>query len=108
MPGNGGSCKSRPGSAIKSGRFGKAGFCPLFCSGRGSARGGHGLERTFLAEKLLQEIRQIAGESGCELLAVETSGAGRSLTLRLVLDKEGGVSLEDCERVSRDVSPLLD
>ena len=66
------------------------------------------MERTFLAEKLIAEIRQIAGESGCELLAVETSGTGRSLTVRLVLDKEGGVTLEDCERVSRDVSPLLD
>ena len=69
------------------------------------------METTLLPEKLLQEIRQIAGESGCELLAVETAGTGRFLTLRLVLDKpdrEEGVTLADCERVSRDVSPLLD
>jgi ribosome maturation factor RimP len=62
----------------------------------------------ILGEKVQEEMRQIAQESGCELLAVETAGAGRHLTLRLVLDKPEGVTLEDCERVSRDVSPLLD
>jgi ribosome maturation factor RimP len=61
-----------------------------------------------LSEKILDEIRKIAQESGCELLAIESAGAGRFQTLRLVLDKEGGVTVEDCEKVSRDVSPLLD
>jgi len=62
----------------------------------------------ILGEKLRGEIRQIAADFGCELVAVETAGAGRGLTVRLVIDREGGVTLEDCERVSRDVSPLLD
>lgn len=62
----------------------------------------------ILGEKVQEEMRQIARENGCELLAVETAGAGRHLTLRLVLDKPEGVTLEDCERVSKDVSPLLD
>lgn len=62
----------------------------------------------ILEPKLKGEIEQIAAESGCRLLAVETAGAGRQLVLRLVLDRDGGVTLEDCERISRDVSPLLD
>jgi ribosome maturation factor RimP len=65
-------------------------------------------KREILGERLESEIRQVAAESGCELLAVETAGAGRYLVVRLVLDKPEGVTLEDCERVSRDVSPLLD
>lgn len=64
--------------------------------------------REILGEKLMTEIGQIAEENGCRLLAVETAGAGRQLILRLVLDREAGVTLEDCERVSRDVAPLLD
>jgi len=64
--------------------------------------------REILGEKLMTEIGQIAEENGCRLLAVETAGTGRQLILRLVLDKEPGVTLEDCERVSRDVAPLLD
>jgi ribosome maturation factor RimP len=63
---------------------------------------------SVLDEKVEGEIRQIAAENGCQLLAVEASGAGRSLVLRLVLEKDGGVTLDDCERVSREVSPLLD
>jgi ribosome maturation factor RimP len=64
--------------------------------------------REILGEKLMTEIGQIAAENGCRLLAVETAGSGRHLVLRLILDKESGITLEDCEKVSRDASPLLD
>ena len=64
--------------------------------------------REILGEKLMTEIGQIAEENGCRLLAVETAGSGRQLILRLILDKESGVTLEDCEKVSRVASPLLD
>jgi len=56
------------------------------------------------------EIRAIAEEKGCRLLAVESAGAGRFSVLRLVLERSTGepVTLEDCETVSREVSALLD
>jgi ribosome maturation factor RimP len=63
-----------------------------------------------LSEATLNEIREIAAEKGCRILAVESSGAGKFTVLRLVLERSGGepVSIEDCEAVSREVSPLLD
>jgi ribosome maturation factor RimP len=61
-----------------------------------------------LNERIREEIRKIAAESGCELLAIESAGTGRYQTLRLILDKPEGVTMQDCERVSKDVSPLLD
>ncbi|MGH9369599.1 MAG: ribosome maturation factor RimP [Thermoanaerobaculia bacterium] len=63
-----------------------------------------------MSEATLSEIRAIAAEKGCRLLAVESSGAGRFSVLRLVLEREDGepVSIEQCEAVSREVSPLLD
>ncbi len=63
-----------------------------------------------LKAETTEEIRAIARERGCRLLAVETSGSGRASVLRLVLEREDGspISVEDCEAVSRDVSPLLD
>jgi len=66
--------------------------------------------KTPLSDKTRDEIATIAGEKGCRLLAVETAGAGRYTVLRLVLEKSdgGSVSVEDCESVSREVSPLLD
>jgi ribosome maturation factor RimP len=56
------------------------------------------------------EIAAIAREKGCRLLAIERSGVGRSSVLRIVLEREDGtpVTIEQCESVSREVSPVLD
>ncbi|MBC8646149.1 MAG: ribosome maturation factor RimP [Thermoanaerobaculia bacterium] len=63
-----------------------------------------------LSDTTNEEIRAIAAEQGCRLLAVESAGAGRYSVLRLVLERAGGesVTLEECESVSRAVSALLD
>ncbi|MBV8300720.1 MAG: ribosome maturation factor RimP [Candidatus Dormibacteraeota bacterium] len=45
---------------------------------------------------------------GVELVDVHWSGKGRGAVLRLVIDRAGGVSLDDCERVSNAVSAVLD
>lgn len=45
---------------------------------------------------------------GCELVACEwSSDAGRKI-LRVLIDKEGGVKVEDCESISRLIDPLLE
>jgi len=56
-----------------------------------------------LAE-LQPEIERIAEASGCELWHAEVKGG----VLRLVLDKPEGVTLSDCEYVSKLVSAYLD
>ena len=47
-------------------------------------------------------------EAGCELWDVEYVREAGTWFLRLYLDKEGGVDIMDCEKVSRVVSDLLD
>ena len=47
-------------------------------------------------------------ERGCELWDVEYVREAGQWYLRLYLDKEGGVDIDDCEAVSRVVSDLLD
>ena len=63
-----------------------------------------------LSDETTGEIRAIAQEKGCRLLAVESAGAGRFTVLRVVLEGAGGepVTLSECESVSREVSTLLD
>ena len=46
--------------------------------------------------------------NGCELWDVEYVREGDQRFLRLYLDKEGGVDINDCEAISRAVDPLLD
>jgi ribosome maturation factor RimP len=57
-----------------------------------------------LTTELVAELAAVAEAQGCELLHAEF----RSGTLRLILDREGGVRLEDCEAVSKLASALLD
>lgn len=45
---------------------------------------------------------------GYELVELEYKGRGKAGLVRLYIDKPDGVGLDDCERVSRRVSALLD
>ena len=61
-----------------------------------------------LRERLIALIEPLIGRLGYELVDLEY-GAGRgSALVRLYIDRAGGVGIEDCERVSREVSALLD
>ena len=46
--------------------------------------------------------------AGCELWDVEYVREAGTWYLRLYIDKEGGVDILDCEKISREVSDLLD
>ena len=50
----------------------------------------------------------IVKERGCELWDVEYVREGSEYFLRLYLDKEGGVDIDDCEAISRALDPILD
>jgi ribosome maturation factor RimP len=64
--------------------------------------------RVILRERLSALIGPLLGRLGFELVELEyASGHGRAV-LRLYIDREGGVTLQDCERVSREAAALLD
>lgn len=50
----------------------------------------------------------VADGQGVSIIDVEMTGGLRRPTVRVFIDKEGGVTLDDCERVSRGLSALLD
>ena len=60
---------------------------------------------TELVEKLAKPVVE---ENGCQLWDVEYVREGSEYFLRLYLDKEGGVDINDCERISRAMDPILD
>lgn len=53
------------------------------------------------------EERLGAFEPEVEVLAVELAGGGRTPTLRIFLDRSGGVDLELCTRATRQLGDLL-
>lgn len=52
--------------------------------------------------------RRAAEVAGCELLLVELLGSGSHTTVRVTIDKPGGVGVADCQRVSEELSVILD
>ncbi len=54
--------------------------------------------------KLEAEFAEVAASSGCELVHVDF----RQGRLRVLLDRPQGVTLDDCQRVSKQLSALLD
>jgi len=58
--------------------------------------------------KLSLLIEPVVRSFGCELWGVEFSMPGRQGLLRVYIDKEGGIDIGDCERISRQLAGMLD
>jgi ribosome maturation factor RimP len=61
-----------------------------------------------LPERVEHEIEKIVSSEGLELVHIDYRKMGRGYLLRVDIDKEGGVTLEDCQLVSQQVSTYLD
>jgi ribosome maturation factor RimP len=66
-----------------------------------------------LRERLIALIEPVLVRSGYELVDLEYAAGRSQAVLRLfidhlVIDQAAGITVEDCERVSRDVAALLD
>nr|WP_199170175.1 ribosome maturation factor RimP [Hydrogenovibrio sp. SC-1] len=61
-----------------------------------------------LEEKIAQLVRPTVESLGFELWGCEYIPAGKHSTLRLFIESETGVTVDDCGRVSRQISALMD
>ena len=61
-----------------------------------------------ITEQVEAFARPIVEGLGCSLWDVEYVREGSEQFLRLYIDKEGGVDIEDCEKIHRAVDPVLD
>ena len=61
-----------------------------------------------VTEIVSQFARPIVEEHGCSLWDVEYVREGSERYLRIYLDKEGGIDIDDCEKIHRAIDPILD
>ena len=61
-----------------------------------------------MSDKLNDLIRPVVEGLGCELWGIENLSMGRHSTLKIYIDSPRGIDIEDCARISRQVSSLLD
>jgi ribosome maturation factor RimP len=55
-----------------------------------------------------EQIQRIVESEGLELVHIDYRKQGRGYLLRVDIDKEGGVTIDDCQLVSQQVSTWLD
>jgi len=63
---------------------------------------------TNLERQLTDMLRPATEAAGYELLGLEFVRAGKHSTLRLYIDHENGINVDDCAEVSHQVSAVLD
>ncbi|MCS7196254.1 MAG: ribosome maturation factor RimP [Aquificaceae bacterium] len=65
------------------------------------------LQEKLIAEKVKELVEPVIKSMGYRLFDVEFKPE-RGWVLRVILDKEGGITIGDCEEVSKRISALLD
>lgn len=61
-----------------------------------------------LEEKLKVMFLSIIEASGLELIELSTSKLGSKIILRIFVDRQGGVTLDECTKLSSKISDFLD
>jgi ribosome maturation factor RimP len=65
-------------------------------------------ERQALRTRIRAMVEPTVELLDLELVAVQLTGGGENLVLRLAIDKAGGVTVADCTALSRALSPEFD
>ena len=61
-----------------------------------------------VTEQVAQFAAPIVESFGCSLWDVEYVREGADRYLRVYIDKEGGIEIDDCEKIHRALDPVLD
>jgi ribosome maturation factor RimP len=61
-----------------------------------------------VTESIEELVTPIINENRLELVDVEYKKEGKNWFLRIFIDKEGGVTVDDCTRVSRQIEDLIE
>ena len=61
-----------------------------------------------VTEQVAQFAKPIIEGFGCQLWDVEYVREGSERFLRVYIDKDGGIDIEDCEKIHRALDPVLD
>ncbi|ASQ44867.1 ribosome maturation factor RimP [Legionella clemsonensis] len=62
----------------------------------------------MIKSEIEQLLEPLVEDLGYELWGCEYLSQGKHSLLRIYIDKENGIGIDDCERVSKQISALLD
>jgi ribosome maturation factor RimP len=69
---------------------------------------GYNLKKKDIEIRVLELVNPIIKKNEVELIEIEYVKEGNEYFLRIYIDKKGGLSINDCENVSRELDKYLD
>ncbi len=66
------------------------------------------MDKSLITERVTKIAAHAASNAGFELVHVEIAGTKRDVVVRVYIDKQGGVTLDDCSSISRAMEAVLD
>jgi ribosome maturation factor RimP len=66
------------------------------------------MSQQSIDERIREIAARTAAENNLELVHVQAKGAKSNMTIRVYIDKEGGVTHDDCVKVSRQIETVMD
>ena len=79
-----------------------------FCRNAAKKEGDSLAKKDVYVSKTEEYLQPITDRMGFELVDVEFVKEGSDYFLRAYIDKEGGITINDCEAVSREMNEILD
>jgi ribosome maturation factor RimP len=66
------------------------------------------MQYTAVLDRLRKELDAIAAEDGLEIVELTLKPSGNRSILRLLIDKEGGIKLDECAAVNRKLGDIIE
>ena len=94
-------------------RIGEVGLGPIFCFWVSCTETGReGAEVQGVVKSSVNKVTELVNPTvealGLQLWGVEHTPRGKYSVLRIFIERDAGVTIQDCEQVSRQVSAILD
>lgn len=64
--------------------------------------------KNSIAQSVTELVEPVIREEGLELVDVEYKKEGQGWYLRIYIDKKGGVTVDDCQKVSRRIEDMIE
>ena len=66
------------------------------------------MDKQLISGRVENIAGKVAGANSVELVHVEIAGTKRDVVVRIYIDKEGGVTIEDCSLFSKAIEDILE
>jgi ribosome maturation factor RimP len=66
------------------------------------------MQSRSIEERIKEIAKKATADNGVEFVHLELAGTKRNQVVRVFADKEGGINIEDCSKVSRSIEAEMD